>query len=152
MSVYVSDRFVPVRESRVQAERTGDGLRIAVPPRRSLWQFLYLGWALFVVGGGLVLMVSGDEQPSVPFMIVWVAFGLAIVGASVWGLLSRIEHLRVSPESRSPFDLRAGLRMYGIGGGTIAFDYGARTVRVANADEAEARRIVEALASEGVGR
>jgi hypothetical protein len=114
------------------------------------------------------------------FLVFWAGFGLAFVGVTLWGLLhrehllldagtlrqlrrlgpikterryarERIEDLRVSPESISMVDFRASLRMWGVGGGTVAFDYGDRTYRVADVDEAEAKRVVAALAEEGLG-
>ena len=182
MNAVMSESFVTVRESRVEPERLSDGIRIVVPRQRSFWQILTPIWGLFVIGLGLVSMLTGDEpRPSVLFMAAWIGVGVLLISLSCWGLLhreelrlttralthvrwlgpirrrraydrTRVEHLRVSPESASWFDPRAGWRVYGIGGGTIAFDYGDRTLRVAQAEEAEARRIVEALRQEGLDR
>jgi hypothetical protein len=177
----MSERFVPVRDSRVEVRRDPDGVRVAVPRRRTFWQVLVPLWALFVIGFGLVMMLTGDSPEPWPigFMVLWVGIGLFIVGTSSWGLFAReelrltpralvqerrlgpvarrraydrmrIENLRVSAESIGWFDPRAAWRMYGIGGGTIAFDYGDRTMHVGQAEEAEARRIVEALGREGL--
>lgn len=63
---------------------------------------------------------------------------------------SHIEDLRLSPEALSLFDPRAGLRLYGVGAGAIAFDYGDRTIRVADVEEAQAKRVVAALRQEGL--
>jgi len=40
--------------------------------------------------------------------------------------------------------------VWGVGAGAVAFDYGDRTYRIADVDEAEAKRVVAALAAEGV--
>ncbi len=57
-------------------------------------------------------------------------------------LSSHISSLRVSPESFNPFDWSKGMRFWGIGGGVLAFDYGAKTFRFGNGiDEAEAKQI-----------
>ena len=55
---------------------------------------------------------------------------------------THITGLRVSPESFNPFDWSKGLRFWGVGGGVLAFDYGAKTFRFGNGiDEAEAKQI-----------
>jgi hypothetical protein len=113
------------------------------------------------------------------FLAVWTAFGAALLLLSLWAPLAResltldgrlltqtvgigplrlrrayardeIEDVRVGAEPISHFDLRAGLRITGIGGGAIAFDYGDRTIHVGNVDEAEAKRVVAALIAEGL--
>lgn len=112
------------------------------------------------------------------FLVVWVLVGGVLLSLALWGLLhreelvldsevlthvrwlgpfsrrraylrDRIEDIRVSPEGMSPFDPRAALRMYGVGGGVIAFDYGDRTVRVGDVEEAEGKRAVASLELEG---
>jgi hypothetical protein len=56
--------------------------------------------------------------------------------------------LRVSAPTLGNFDFRAGLQFWGIGGGVIAFDYGAATVRFgAGLDEGEAKSIVATMCS-----
>ncbi len=56
---------------------------------------------------------------------------------------SHITNLRVTPDTISMFDPRAGLRMWGFGGGPIAFDYGSRTIRFGSGlEEAEAKQHV----------
>ena len=61
--------------------------------------------------------------------------------------LVHVADLRVSAVlSTDPFGWSAGMRFWGLGGGLVAFDYGAKTFRVgAGIDEAEAKRIVDAL-------
>ena len=122
---------------------------------------------------------EAEGAPPPIFIALWALFGLGLFGLALWGLLHReavvldarelrvgrgigrryrwraytregVHDLRISTESMSPFDPRAGLRQYGIGGGTIAFDYGRRTVRFGQVEEAEAKRVIAALAAEGV--
>jgi hypothetical protein len=91
---------------------------------------------------------------------LWVAFGREIVTVTdravtvrrdVLGRgrgrehdMAHVRGLRVSAAPFNPWDPGGALRMWGMGGaGTIAFDYGARTVRFGGGlDEAEARQIV----------
>ena len=56
-------------------------------------------------------------------------------------LALRVGHLGVNP-----FELSSSLQLWGVGGGVIAFDYGARTYRVGDGlDDAEAKQIVTAI-------
>lgn len=58
--------------------------------------------------------------------------------------LGQIKNLRVSPVGQD--SQRAGLQYWGLGGGPVVFDYGARTFRfAASVDEAEATEIAGAL-------
>jgi hypothetical protein len=182
MSVVMSESFVSVPESRVQVERLSDGIRIVVPRSRPFWGAAAAIWTLVVVIFGLVLMTRGDGPgPSTAFLALWIGIGAVTFLFGVWGRFaaeelrlttqalvherrlgpiarrraydrSRVKHLQVSPEPYVPRDPRTTLRIAGVGGGTIAFDYGSRTVRVAQADEAEARKIVDALRHEGLDR
>ena len=76
-----------------------------------------------------------------------------VVRRSVFGLgrsreydLPHVARLRVAPEGFNPFDFRSGLRFWGLGGGPLAFDYGASTVRVgAGVEEAEAQALRDEL-------
>jgi hypothetical protein len=57
-----------------------------------------------------------------------------------------IAKLRVSPEPYNPFDFRSSMRFFGIGGGHLAFDYGASTIRFGSAvDEGEAHMLCSEL-------
>ncbi len=60
--------------------------------------------------------------------------------------LHHVAHLRVSPAVYNPFDPVSTMRLWGLGAGVIAFDYGAKTVRCGiSLDEAEAQGIVTRL-------
>ncbi len=61
--------------------------------------------------------------------------------------LADVRSLRVAPEQLTMWTFREGMRFWGIGGGLLAFDYGAKTVRFgAGLDEAEAKMILAAIA------
>lgn len=54
--------------------------------------------------------------------------------------------LRVGPVGFNPMDFSSSLQLWGIGGGVIAFDYGAKTHRFgAGLDEVEAKLTVTAI-------
>ena len=60
--------------------------------------------------------------------------------------LAHVRNVRLSAGSYDPFGSGAGARFWGLGGGSVAFDYGAKTVRIAAAvDEPEAAQIVREL-------
>jgi tetrahydromethanopterin S-methyltransferase subunit E len=60
--------------------------------------------------------------------------------------LVQMRDLRVAHLGVNPFDISSSLQLWGVGGGVIAFDYGARTYRFgAGLDEAEAKQIVTAI-------
>jgi hypothetical protein len=57
--------------------------------------------------------------------------------------LEHIANMRIAPVPFNPMDPRSALQFWGVGGGPIAFDHGASTVRFgAGLDEAEAGRLV----------
>jgi hypothetical protein len=117
---------------------------------------------------------DGEAGPPAFFAVLWCVCGLPFVFALLWRLRGReeaelaartltlskrlgrwgrsrsfarerIEGIRVSPEAGSVFDPRSALRWMGFGGGVIAFDYGARTYRFGDMEEAEAKHVVAAL-------
>jgi len=63
---------------------------------------------------------------------------------------AHVRDLRVSPNPYNPFDFRSSLQFWGVGGGILAFDYGAATVRFgAGVDESEAKSIVAQVKARG---
>jgi hypothetical protein len=62
--------------------------------------------------------------------------------------LDQVKNLRVASQAADPFGWGAGMRLWGMDGGTIAFDYGAKTFHfAAGVDEAEGRQILDELSS-----
>lgn len=62
--------------------------------------------------------------------------------------LADVKSLRIAPEQLTMWTFREGMRFWGIGGGLLTFDYGARTVRFgAGLDEAEAKMILAVIAN-----
>ena len=166
----------------MRVERTPDGLLIRPARRRPWWMFVMPPWIAFIVGLGLVTMLTGEPPENSggnAFLVFWSLFGGALFALSLYGVVHgeelvltpiRLHHtrrlgpfprgrayerasiadVRVSPDGSSAFDPRAGLRQFGIGSGFVAFDYGDRTIRVADVEEAEAERVVAALRGEGL--
>jgi hypothetical protein len=147
--------------------------------RRPWWRWFAPLWIAFIVTFGLIQMLTSEPPENSGgtwFLVVWTALGLVMITFALWALLYReqllvttdalvhtrgigplrlrrayrrdaIADLRVSPSASSPW--RTSWSTYGIGG-TVAFDYGDRTVRVADVDEPEAKRVIAALADVGV--
>ncbi len=60
--------------------------------------------------------------------------------------LVQMRDLRIGQIGFNPLELSSSLQLWGVGGGVIGFDYGARTYRFgAGLDEAEAKQIVTAI-------
>lgn len=118
--------------------------------------FTVVWLAVWTLGG----LVAG-------YILAWQLAGkevISVVGnqltmkRDLWGFgrlkefgFEHIQGLRVSPQRFNPFDISAGvsgaLRFWGIGGGSVAFDYGAKTYRFGSGlDEAEAKLAVDAIA------
>ncbi|HKY71877.1 MAG TPA: hypothetical protein VJL88_08145 [Nitrospira sp.] len=72
---------------------------------------------------------------------------LGSVGRTREFTLSEIRDLRVS-STFNPADFSSSLQFWGIGGGSIAFDYGAKTYRFGSGlDDAESKLIINAIKS-----
>ena len=118
--------------------------------------------ALLFVGAWFVMWTIGGGFAIYIFLWSLVGRELILLSASrlslkhdVLGLgrlreyeVTHVSDLRVSPSTYNPFDFRSGLRFWGIGGGVIAFDHGAATVRFGAAlEEGEAKSIVARMQS-----
>jgi hypothetical protein len=108
-----------------------------------------VGWlGAWIVAGGAVLLV-----------IAWSLAGREEVGADAGRLVTArvlgpwrrartfaardVRDLRVATSGWNPWDFRSVWAFWGLSGGSIAFDYGARTHRFGAAlDEAEAKQLI----------
>jgi hypothetical protein len=113
--------------------------------------FMVTWLTMWTVGGGLAAlswlwMVVGKERLTVKPGLLVHRFELFSLRRTREYDLSQVRNLKVSPESFNPWNMGAGMKMWGLGGGVVAFDYGARTIRVAaSVDEAEGRMIVSRI-------
>src|SRR5690349_13688937 len=86
-------RMVPVRESRVRAERTSEGLRIDVARRKTLMHVVMPIWAGVILTFGTVGLVTSetpaDDAGAVAFLAVWFGIAASIAALSLWSLLYR---------------------------------------------------------------
>jgi len=108
--------------------------------------FWLAGWT---VGGGFAIciwlwMLAGRQR-------VLLRPDALLIRREVFGLgrtheydLGHITNLRVAPAVTDPWS--SGMRVWGVGGGPVAFDYGAKTFRFGDSlDEAEAALVVKEL-------
>jgi len=110
--------------------------------------FWLLGWT---VGGGCALltflwMLAGRERIVLRPRVLAVYREIFGLGPIREYDLAHVRNLRVSPPAYDPFGWGAAGRFWGVTGGFVAFDYGAKTVRLAaSADEPEAAQIVREI-------
>jgi hypothetical protein len=167
----------PLARGRARTERRADGVRIEIPMRRDRWLILIALWlsilavaavtsradweaGTYVLWGAVCAFVlallgwllAGREVVTVTTreLVLW--RGLGRFGRERRFARDRIERLRTEPYPgmwsfsqvmRGPFD------QYGLTGGSILFDYGARTHRFGSKlDDAEARQLGELIERE----
>jgi hypothetical protein len=107
----------------------------------------FIGWTL---GGGFALyaffwQVAGREVVEVSHNSVLLRREIFSLGRSMEYLAEHVKDLRVSPYD--PKTSKWGRNMdYGLAGGFLAFDYGAKTIHFgAGVDEAEAKQILQTI-------
>jgi hypothetical protein len=113
--------------------------------------FLAAWLTIWTIGGGwaafLFLWTAVGKE------VVWLRPGTLTIRREVLGIglrreydLGSVRNLRVAPVPVDPFRWESNMRVWGMGGGCVAFDYGAKTYRFGlSVDESEAARIVEDL-------
>ncbi len=124
-------------------------LRGDAPPEGE--SFMLAWFAVWTVGGlfaiyALLWQVIGKEIVMVHGQILRTRHDVGGFGFNKDYDLTQMRDLRAAPVGFNPLDLSSSLQLWGIGGGVIAFDYGAKTIRFgAGLDEAEAKEVVTAI-------
>ena len=136
LGIFIASTFQGLSAGLAQAATSG-------PPALFLLIWL-IGWT---IGGSFALyawlwQLAGKEKILVNNEGFIISRQVLKFSRSKEYLHAHITSLRVSPESFNPFDWSKSMRFWGIGGGVLAFDYGAKTFRFGNGiDEAEAKQI-----------
>ncbi len=159
--------------SRVLITDTTKELRIIIPCGRSLFVICFLGfwiccWAVAEVMVPTQFLRSDEVSEGRSLMLAWLAVwtvgGVVAIYAWLWQVMGK-EIVTVQGQTFTTrrdiggfgFDkeynllqisnlLSSALQLWGIGGGVIAFDYGARTYQLgAGLDETEANQAVTAI-------
>ena len=113
--------------------------------------FLAAWLVMWTVGGSVALytwlwMARGFEVILLRSNVLAIRHDVLGLGRTREYDLSHVSNLRVAPAVWNPYDWSSAMQFWGVGGGSVAFDYGARTFRfAASVDEAEARDIVNDL-------
>ena len=115
-------------------------------------QIFTLAWlGAWTVGGCLAIYawlwnIAGKEMIAINAQILSIRRNLFGLGRTQEYEMRNVQSLRVAHQSLNPADFRYALQFWGVGGGSISFDYGAKTYRFGNAlDEAEAKMLVEEI-------
>lgn len=112
---------------------------------------MYAWLAVWTAGGLLAIyawlwQVIGKEIVTVHGQTCTVRRDIAGFGFDKRYDLVQMRNLRVEPAQFNPLDISSVLQLWGIGGGTIAFDFGSRTHRFATGlDETEASQAVTVI-------
>ncbi len=115
-------------------------------------EFFMLAWfGVWTVGGLFAIyawlwQVMGKEIVIVRGQTIIIRRDMGGFGFDKEYNLIQLRDLRRGPVGFSPVDLSSSLQLWGVGGGTIAFDHGDKTYRFgAGLDEAEAKQVVTAI-------
>jgi hypothetical protein len=119
------------------------------PPGGEVFMLAWLG--VWTVGGAFAIyawlwQVMGKEIVTVHGQRFTIRRDIGGFGFDKEYDLVQMRDLRVGHLGVNPLDFSSSLQLWGVGGGVIAFDYGARTYRFgAGLDEAEAKQVVTAI-------
>ena len=123
--------------------------KAGMPPSALLFVIAWLG--AWTVGGGFSIYiwlwnVMGKEVVLLDGQSLITRREIGKYGRTKEFTLAQVRDLRRSQSTFNPWDFSSGPEVWGLGGGRIAFDYGARTYRFGTGlDEAEAKQIVSAI-------
>ncbi len=121
-----------------------------VPAEGELFMLAWLG--IWTVGGAVAIyawfwQIMGKEIVTLHGQRFTVRRDIGGFGFDKEYDLVQIRDLRVGPVGMNLLDFSSSLQLWGVGGGMIAFDCGARTHRFgASLDEAETKQVVTAIA------
>jgi len=113
--------------------------------------FMLAWFAVWTVGGLLAIyawlwQVGGKEIVTVQGHTFTTRRDVGGFGFDKEYDLLQMRDLRAVQVGFNPLDISSSLQLWGIGGGVIAFDYGAKTIRFgAGLDEAEAKEVLTAI-------
>lgn len=119
------------------------------PAGPKLFMLFWLGG--WTVGGGFAIYIwlrnlIGKEVIFIDSMTLTVRQELGGFGRSKEYEMKEVKNLRLSPVPYNPWNMSSGLQFWGIGGGLIAFDYGAQTFRFGSGlAESEAQDLIDTI-------
>jgi hypothetical protein len=110
--------------------------------------FWLIGWT---AGGGFAAfvffwMLAGRERIVLRPRVLAIRREIFGLGRTREYDLAHVKNLRVSPAVYDPFGWTGAARFWGVGGGLVTFDYGAKAIRLAaSIDEPEAAQVVQEM-------
>lgn len=119
------------------------------PPDGEWFMLAWLG--VWTIGGGVAIyawlwQVMGKEILTMRGQTFTVRRDIGGFGFDKAYDLVQMRDLRIGQIGFDPVNVSSSLQLWGVGGGVLAFDYGARTYRFgAGLDEAEAKQVVIAI-------
>jgi hypothetical protein len=119
------------------------------PPGGELFMLAWLG--VWTVSGAFAIyawlwQVMGKEIVTVHGQTFTARRDIGGFGFDKEYNLAQMRDLRIVQVGFNPLDVSSSLQLWGVGGGVIAFDYGAKTYRFGiGLDEAEAKQSVTAI-------
>jgi hypothetical protein len=119
------------------------------PPEGEFFMLTWLG--VWTMGGAIAIyawlwQLMGKELLTVRGQAFTIRRDIGGIGFDKEYRLTQMRDLRVGRVGASPFDLSSSFQLWGVGGGVIVFDYGAKTIRFgAGLDEAETKQVVTAI-------
>lgn len=119
------------------------------PPEGEAFMLVWLG--VWTLGGGVAIyawlwQLMGKEIVTVRGQTFTVRRDIGGFGLSKEYDLVQMRDLRIGPIGMNPVNVSSSLQLWGVGGGVIVFEHGARTARFgAGLDEAEAKQVVAAI-------
>ena len=126
----------------------GSGVVAALAQGRMSGLFLIAWLVLWLAGGVFIsyawlLNLIGREVVRIDRSKLVLRSEIGGLGRSREFDLTHVRDLRATPAPFNPRDFKSTFQFWGIGGGSIAFDYGAKTERFgAGLDEAKAKQLV----------
>jgi hypothetical protein len=124
-------------------------LKNDTPSEAILFSLAWLG--MWTVGGGFAIyawlwQVKGQEIITLTPTALLIKRSLFGYGRQKEYGVQHLKNLRVAAQGFNPFDFSSAGQFWGISGGTIAFDYGAKTYRFGvGLDESEANQLVSQM-------
>jgi hypothetical protein len=110
-----------------------------------LWLILWTGGGLFAAYTWLWMLI-GKERILMGTSRLHVRRDVLGLGQTQTYEFHKVQNLRVAPQPPGPRDMGVALRLAGLAGGLIAFEYQGKTIRFgAGIDETEARMMVERM-------
>jgi len=145
-------------KTRSLISETGGELRVEIPTKKNVFLILFLaawlvGWVISELAVPLSFSNKGKDVAFLIFAVVWLigwtVAGIFTMYAWFWLVIGKE---LMSPMGYNPGDYRWAMQVWGVSGGVLAFDYGAKMYHFAiGVGAAEANEILKKILSRFLG-